>query len=191
MSALDLHSVLKDLADRKKRPLDFVSVYEDFYSGLGTVRTLEHLLISNSLPFQPKPRCAWEFSLLASQQHLAEAARIAARADLILISKSRSKSIPKTVTRWFDEWTGLRSDREGVLLAFTDEESPTSEEIKYFQDRAQGAGLAFFVHGIEPTRSLQGNTGSPERHSEWEAFKTVSQFVRHPASVQRWGINEY
>jgi hypothetical protein len=191
MNAPDLHSALKSLALRKNCPLDHVSLYEDFFSGIGFIRTLEHLLKRNELPFQLKTRCAWEFSLLASKKHLEEAARIAACADLIVISKSKTGPVPQTVVRWFDELSGLRHDREGVLLALADQEASTLEDLKYFQERAKRVGLEFFVEKIESRSKLNGNTGASDSELEWAAFKTLTQTPSFPPGVEHWGINEY
>jgi hypothetical protein len=191
MKVSDLHSALRSLALRKNCPLDHVSLYEDFFSGIGFIRTLEHLLKSQELPFQLKTRCAWEFNLLARKKHLEEAARIGACADLIVISKTRNSPVPQTVVRWFDELTGLRHDRDGVLLALTDQEASTSEDIKYFQERAKRVGLEFFVEKIEPRSKLNGNTGASDSELEWAAFKTLTQTPSFPSDIEHWGINEY
>ena len=188
MVAPDLHATLKHLAARKNCPLEFVAIYEDFFTGIGSVRTLEHIFSVNGLPFQLRSRSAWEFRFLASKKRLNEAVRMAAGADLVVISKHPGSPVPEMVRRWFEEWAGLRN-QEGVLLSLADEESP-SEDLKYFEARARRAGFAFFNHKVESRRSLQGNTASLDADSEWTAFKTVSQTVASPG-IHCWGINEY
>jgi hypothetical protein len=159
-----------------------------FLLEFGSIRTLEHIFSVNGLPFQLRSRSAWEFRFLASKKHLDEAVRMAAGADLVVVSKHPGSPVPEMIQCWFDEWVGLRN-QEGVLLSLADEESP-SEDLKYFEERARRAGLAFFAHKVESRSSLQGNTASPASDSEWTAFKTVSQTVVSSGG-HCWGINEY
>lgn len=57
----------------------------------------------------------WSFSLLQAEHVAMEAADMAARADLIILSLVRQDVLPAVVKRWIESWLARRGDCEGIL----------------------------------------------------------------------------
>jgi hypothetical protein len=105
------------------------------------------------------------FKYFSDPDVASEAADVAARADLILVSAQRAQDLPLEVKAWFERWLPRRETSEGALVLLqSSEQAPDSaiSQSSYLYLVAQRANLEFIsLSNANPSASTDRISASP------------------------------
>jgi hypothetical protein len=164
-----------------------VILYEDNPSRDAAIRLCNSLknIFRSDLDFE----ITWcRFRYFNDPAVAAEAAEIAAQADLIIVSIQPAQDLPLEVKAWFERWLPHRQSSEGALVLLQSSENPNStlSQSSYLYLLAQRANLDYL------SLSNAGSSSATERMRENLALSPPPALDpnRNSQNYSRSGINE-
>jgi hypothetical protein len=153
-------------------PFRTVIVYEDYETALRVEQIYQQLI--KELSGETNFKCLWVcFGSLAVPEVLKDAAKEAAKADLVIFSTHAERELPEHVRLWIERWLPEKSLEDSALAALVGlpgEESRVTLIHEYLRSVARRGKMEFFSREVEGIDKVQ----------------TVTE----PTPYPHWGINE-
>ena len=145
-----------DPDDRPK--FSVVMIYEDGISGRRGKLFYEKLVheLGSECDFSLD---IWNFEVLAVPEIGDFAARVAAQAELVILSSHGKAELPPEIRDWVERWPELITYSDPALVALLDEPKTrrgASSTLAYLRSVADRNGIDFFMH---TTFSAHGHRG--------------------------------
>jgi hypothetical protein len=137
----------RELSDKPK--FNVVIIYED----RGTGKRAKYFY--DDLVQELKGKCdfnleLWNFQVLGIPEIGNSAARVAARADFVILSLHGKAELPTEIREWIETWAQLIADSNAALIALVDKPRATDDTaastVAHLRSVANRAGIDFFTH---------------------------------------------
>lgn len=136
----------------KNQPFKIVAVGEDF-AAVMLAQELSRRLAAGVKPGVEISSDAWKFEALENLQTGKQAAKGAARADMVIIAASGAEEPPAHVKGWIESWLPRKQKSPTALVALLDDEGETpfksSALCSYLRRIACEWGMDFFSNSGE------------------------------------------
>jgi hypothetical protein len=122
-----------------------------------------------------------------------QAARMAGRADLVMVVAAARDELPDHIKLWIEMWLARKGDQETALVAMIGvpekQPRPVTPAHAYLERVAQQTGLSFLPGQFEVPRPIP-SCSLEALLARAEAFTPVLEEILHHPPPPRWGINE-
>jgi hypothetical protein len=137
---------LREITARESKTPVFrtVLVYENLDAGLGAKRFCDGLERNLGVQCQTNNQ-VWRFDVLGIPEIRNRAASAAARADLVILSKTDQNVLPKNVSEWLDMWIWLIDQKKPALIALFGASRDGIEPVRtQLRNVTRNKGIDFF-----------------------------------------------
>ena len=191
------------LVNRPK--LDVVVAYEDYATGIDTVRTLTRLAERTCHSHEFGTHNVWNFQILATPAQRNIAAGKAASADMVIVAAHGSRRLPIFVMHWIELWLSQRGRSSAALVALLDGDNGHTRKLlpveAYLERCARRGGMEFFVQKIGERLAVGDYNFAAMAEKAEQGSEALVRIMERPrgypaeafAHIQpapRWGINE-
>jgi hypothetical protein len=136
----------------------------------------------------------WRFDFLHDSALAADAVRLAARSELILLAAHAGRELPTAVKDWIESWLPIREPGFGVLVAMIGTEADRIRGLSpihvYLREAAQRANMDYLPQVIDaPLGKLDTSIETIANRAE-KVTSLLDDILHRPPTPLRWGINE-
>lgn len=144
MQILDLQS---DSLPRNAKPgFQVALIYEDAEAGTQARRFYEKLERHFEHEFAFSQHM-WNFAVLGLEEVREEAAGLAAKADLVVLSLCGDAELPEEIKAWIEGWLERASHKPALVALSEDPKHPVANRVQDFlHDAAAHRRVPFFPH---------------------------------------------
>jgi hypothetical protein len=171
--------------------LSVAIIYEDFEAGKHARKTYDYLVqvLGHDMHLTSS---MWKFDVLAIPKLREIAAKDAAMGDIVIIASHGGDTLPKHVQLWADQWLACRGHSSALVALFDCSKERAMPIRTFLETLAQRGQLEFFVQPEEgPARRLTHvAVDKVLARPNQGMLETLSDAVKEPMTIPRWGINE-
>ncbi len=136
----------------------------------------------------------WRFDFLNDSALAGDAARLAARSELVLLAAHASRELPTMVTNWIGSWLPIREPGFGVLVAMIGTEADQLKGLSpihvYLREVAQRANMDYLPQVIDASQGqFDASIETLSKRAE-QVTSLLDSILHRPPTPLRWGINE-